>query len=156
MDSAWSLALLSALVAAALGLLTWWIQVRREESRRDQARLFDERRPLYFKVIRPFVLILSKSGQKEGVKLMLSTAHVEAVREFSLIGSDRAVSAVNELMQYGYQNTKDGVLADPKKMLMLLGNVFLEMRRELGNPKTELTVADMFKYQITDIEKLDL
>ena len=156
MDDTWALALLSTVAAAAVGLMTWWIQVRREENRRERGRLFDERRPLYLQVIRPFVLILSKSGQKEGVKLMLSTDHLEAVREFSLIGSDKAVAAVNALMQYGYQNTEGGVLAEPEKMLALLGNVFLEMRKELGSPKTKLTVRDMFKYQITDIEQWDL
>ena len=61
---------------------------------------------------------------------------------------------MNKFMQYLYQHTKGDRVDGSAKALELLGSVFLEMRKEIGNPKTTLEAIDMFKYQITDIEKL--
>ena len=153
MDNAWWLALVIPVVASTAGLATWWVQSRREQIRRERERLLDERRALYLRVMKPFVLLLSKSGAEEGTELMMSTEHAEAVREFTLIGSDAAVAAMNEFMQYLYQHTEGDRVDGPAKAFEMLGSVFLEMRKEIGNPKTTLEAIDMFKYQITDIEK---
>lgn len=156
MDSAWWLALVIPVVVSATGLVTWWVQSRREQIRRELDRLRDERRALYLQVMQPFVLLLSKGGSEAGAEMMTSPEHAAAVREFTLIGSDAAVKAMNEFMQYLYQNTESDRVADPVEAFKLLGRVFLEMRKELGNPKTTLEPIDMFKYQMTDIEQWGL
>ena len=153
MDGAWWLALVIPVVAGTVGLATSWALNRKEEIRRERERLRDERRALYLQVMKPFVLLLSKAGAKAGQKLMMSTEHAEAVREFTLVGSDAAVVALNEFMQYMYRHTDGDRVAALPEAFELLGTVFLEMRKELGNPKTTLEAIDMFKFQITDIEK---
>ncbi len=75
-----------------------------------------------------------------------------AAREFSLIGSDAAVRALNELMQHFYKHGDDP--PDSEKVLELLGGLFLEMRKEFVGRRTALDIKDMFRAQITDIDSV--
>lgn len=68
-----------------------------------------------------------------------------------LFGSDDVVNAYNDFFQYLY---KDESERKSSELLNHLGKVVLEIRRDLGNNKTELKEYDMLRSMITDIDKL--
>jgi len=70
-----------------------------------------------------------------------------------LFGSDDVVKAYNNYFQYLYKyEDKNG---NPIEMIEILGNVILEIRKDLGNSKTALNQFDMLRFLITDIEKFE-
>jgi hypothetical protein len=60
-------------------------------------------------------------------------------------GSDRSVQLAHRFMQAMFVSAPSNIL------LRLLGEVFLEGRRELGYPDTKLTVIDLLGVRINDI-----
>lgn len=85
--------------------------------------------------------ILSLEYKKTGFKL-------------SLIGSDEVVQACNGLMQYIYHLVPGQVSIELSLRLMkLLGDLLLEIRKSVGNENTKLDNLGMLEWFISDIEK---
>lgn len=142
--------ILGPVLAALVGLVAVGLQNWGERKRRERARLYEDRRKIYMQVIEPFVLAFTPGQEKKVLKLMQSAEYGLAAREFSLIGTDDSVRALNGLMQYFYHREIGD--SDSQEVLNLLGGFFLGMRREWVGRKTELDVKDMFRGQITDID----
>ena len=63
------------------------------------------------------------------------------------------VIAMNELMQSFYRQKEGPTQNDTKNIIDLWGNVLLAIRRDVGNKRTKLKPIDMFRGQISDIDK---
>jgi hypothetical protein len=86
---------------------------------------------------------------------MLSVQYKRTAFEFSLIGADDVVRSFNELMQYVYSfDTEADEKPDSGQLMRRWGAFLLEIRRNVGNPKTKLSPADMLRSQIKDIDKI--
>jgi len=86
---------------------------------------------------------------------MLSVDYKRTTFEFSLIGADDVVRSFNDLMQYVYSfDTDADEKPDPSELMRRWGAFLLEIRRNVGSPKTKLTPADMLRSQIKDIDKI--
>ncbi len=159
MGIAWINLLVTPLVAALVGYGVWYFQSRLEALRREQERLHDDRRKVYSDVLEPFVRIFAgiknpKENQK-ALQHMLSVEYKRTAFDFSLIGADDVVRSFNDLMQYVYSfDAEADEKPDPSKLMRLWGAFLLEIRRNVGNPKTKLTPADMLRSQIKDIDKI--
>lgn len=104
-------------------------------------------------IIEPLILSFYRTQGSKVAEIMLSESYLIAAREFSLVGSDEAVRAMNDLMQYFFQQN-DSETRDYETVFKLLGLLFLEIRRDLGNKDTKVSEIDMFRGQITDIDSL--
>ena len=159
MEIDWIDFLVTPLVGALVGFGVWYFQSRFEALRREQERLHDDRRKVYTDVLEPFVRIFAgiknpKENQK-ALQHMLSVEYKRTAFEFSLIGADDVVRSFNDLMQYVYSfDAEADEKPDPSELMRLWGAFLLEIRRNVGNPKTKLTPADMLRSQIKDIDKI--
>ena len=159
MEIDWIDFLVTPLVGALVGYGVWYFQSRLEALRREQERLHDDRRKIYADVLDPFVRIFAgiknpRENQK-ALQHMLSVEYKRTAFEFSLIGADDVVRSFNDLMQYVYSfNAETDEKPDPSELMRLWGAFLLEIRRNVGNPKTKLTPADMLRSQIKDIDKI--
>ena len=146
----WQIA--TPVIVAAVGFITWLLQTRLEAIRRENDRLHDTRRGIYVQILKPFILTLAgakdEKVMRQAIKQIQSVDHRYALFELNLIGSDDVVRAMNAFMQHIYNYT------DAYAIITKLGELLLAIRKDLGNKKTKLEPIDMFRTQITDIEKL--
>ncbi|MHB8162668.1 MAG: hypothetical protein ACYDGT_09270 [Thermoleophilia bacterium] len=147
----WEQFVVAPVLAAAVGFTVWYIQSRIERIRREEERILDERRTVYLTILDPFIRIfagINKPAEaKKAQEQLVSYEYKRTALEFNLIGSDNVVHSFNTFMQYNFKSE-----SDPKVMLTLWGELLLEIRRSVGDPKTDLEPVDMLKAQINDID----
>ncbi len=148
----------TTIFAAIVGLVVWYVQTRIERIHRAEERLRDERRNIYMTTLEPFIRTFAGiKDPKEAAKAqkqLISFDYKRAAFELNLIGSDGVVHSFNDLMQYIYKDKGDSSEnVDSKKMMKLWGELLLEIRRSVGDPKTKLKAVDMLRAQINDIDK---
>ena len=70
-----------------------------------------------------------------------------------MIGADEVVRSFNAVMQYIFQfDANGGEKPDARELMRLWGSFLLEIRKNVGNPKSQLTAVDMLRGQIKDID----
>jgi hypothetical protein len=145
------------------GLFSWGIRSKLEENRAERGRLITERRGAYLKVLDPYIRIFTKKtlnnpkAQERILDDMQSPDYRRQLFELTFFGSDEVVRAYNELMQTLYHAPPEG---SPKRseaghdLMRRWGSLLLEVRRDLGNRRTDLDEYEMLAGMITDIETL--
>ena len=153
----WINFLLTPVVAAIVGLAVWFVQSRVELVRRERDKLHDERRKIYSDVLDPYIRAFSgiKDPQTQAEILQKITSHEyrKTSFEFALLASDDVVKAFNQMMQYFFTAEAEGGAADPIEMLKRWGGFLLEIRKNIGDPRTGLSEIDMLRGHITDIDR---
>ncbi|HNW80547.1 MAG TPA: hypothetical protein PLM60_04620 [Methanoregulaceae archaeon] len=124
------------------------IQHKYEKLRVIEEKLREERRKVYFDLIKPYVFFFSKRAE-EGLKIVKSSEYRKTVFELNLLGSDEVVKKFGELMQFTYQGRSE---SNPQEMIKLWSDLLLEIRKSLGSPKTKVDNRDMLRSFITDID----
>ncbi|MBK5226122.1 MAG: hypothetical protein JJD96_06080 [Thermoleophilia bacterium] len=149
--------IVTPLVAAIVGFAVWYFQSRIEALRRAQEHLHDDRRKVYSEILEPFIRIfagINNEGEsKKAMQHLLSVEYKRTAFEFTLIGADEVVGSFNNLMKYLY-SVEDAETPDPKEIMRLWGKFLLQIRINVGNPKTKLKPVDMLRSQIKDIDKI--
>lgn len=84
---------------------------------------------------------------------MLSVEYKRTAFEFSLIAADTVVTSFNDLMQCVYRQGADGK-SDAKELMRLWAAFLVELRRNVGDPNTKLSPADMLRGQVKDIDRV--
>lgn len=148
----------SALMALG-GLISWIIKTRLEQLRTATKDLQTERRKIYVDLLIPYIRLVtalpraSSSDQvpPEILEEMLSYEYRKTAFEVILLGSDEVVRSFNSFMGQAYKSEVEG--ADPIGMIHHWGNLLLEIRKSLGNKKTDLDSWEMMRWMITDIDK---
>lgn len=145
------------LLAALVGLTIWFIQSRIEQLRAAQARLHDDRRRIYLEVLDPYIRILNatKTGQgnEKAVRRLLSPEHRKVAFELVMVGSDEVVEKFNAFMQWAFHAEETGD-QDPNEMMRRRGRLLLAIRRNIGDPRTELDEIDMLRSWFRDADTL--
>ncbi len=159
MEFDWGKFVVTPLVGALVGFGVWYFQSRIDALRKEQERLHDDRRKIYSSVLEPFVRLFAgikdQQQNKKALKQMLSFEYKRTAFEFSLIGADDVVKAFNNLMQYVYSfDADEGEKPNPSELLRLWGEFMLQIRRNVGSPKTKLRPVDMLRSQIKEIDKI--
>ena len=159
MNIDWIDFLITPLVAAIVGFAVYYFQSRIDALRRAQERLHDDRRNVYAEVLDPFIRVFASLKNphetEKALKIIKSYEYKKTAFEFSLIGSDKVVRAFNSFSQYTYQlDAEAGEKPDTKTLMLLWGGFLLEIRRNVGDPKTRLSPFDMLRVQIKDIDTI--
>ena len=85
---------------------------------------------------------------------MLALEYRKTSFRLSLIGSDAVVKSFNNLMQFSFHmSTSQNASASQsgtRKMVSLLGNLLLEIRRSMGNEATKIDNIGMIEWFLTD------
>lgn len=146
----------------------WRLKQSVERRRELENKLHEDRIITYNQILEPFIIMFmteaawahdpKNKGKNKGdlaTMKMLSLEYRNASFKLSLVGSDAAVQAFNDLFQFffsqpdGEKPTEDRV----KVMLGLLGTFLLEIRKSMGNETTDLTNWQMLEWFITDARK---
>lgn len=150
--------ILPTVLVVATGLLTWFLKDKSEKLKLQREKLLEEKRLNYENILEPIIRLFvgTKGDKKETEKAMkqiLSFDYKKTSFQLMLFGSDSVVQAYNDYLQYMYKN-EDNLNASVT--LKLLGKVLLEIRKDLGNPTTDLEELDMLRFMITDIDELSI
>ena len=160
MEIDWVNLAITPLVACAVGFAVWYFQSRLEAIRRAQDRLHDDRRKVYADLLNPIIRIFAGIKNPKETRKALQEVQLFDWRrtafEFSLIGSDDVVRSFNDMMQYFYKQEQadSQQQADPFQVMRLWGELLLEIRKSVGDPKTRLSATDMLRAHIKDIDTL--
>ncbi len=143
----------------------WKLRQSFERKAKLEENLRDDRIEIYNKILEPFIIALTsdavwkkdpkyKNKNKEEIveSKMLSLDYRIASFRLSLIGADPVVISFNNLMQ-SFFSAKDGSIA-PDKIISLVGDFLLEIRKNMGNEFTKIDNFGMLEWFITDIETL--
>lgn len=95
-----------------------------------------------------------EKGAASAARRITSVDYKKAAFTLALLGSDTVVGAWNNFMQYNYAHAPDTHPADNAEMLRLYGRLLLEIRRSMGNKKTNLSEIDMLRWLLRDIEAI--
>ena len=148
--------IIMGIVAAATALGGWYARHYLATIARQRELLHEERRKIYLAVLEPFFIALSKSttGTKRSGQIIQSPAYRQAMFTLSLIGSDKTVHAVNEMMQRAFKITSEDADLTPSDLIRYFGSVLLAIRKDLGLQGTQLTPRDMLRSSIRGIDDI--
>jgi hypothetical protein len=143
-----------ALLAAG-ATLSWIVRSRIEDLRQAERDLADERRGVYDRVLEPFYIQMTQhdAADKGRVAEELATAlksptYRRAVYELTLFASDDVVRAYGDII-----NNESH--PQPENHQVLWARLFRAIRKSVGNKRTKLTLAEMVRPIITDIDDAD-
>jgi hypothetical protein len=148
---------ISSLIFLVIGgvigsVITYYFQSKIEEIQQIKRELRDERREIYIKILEPQIRLFSglknESEMKKAIKAVQSYEYRKTAFELNLFGSDDVIRANNEFMQFSFKGKETA--ENPNQIIILWGKLLLEIRKNLGSSKTELTEEDMLKSHITD------
>lgn len=118
---------------------------RREKEQKLAEAMREERLVIYNQVMEPFVLIMTKNKEGSDLATIFSSKqYVHAVLKFNIFASDEAVQAHNQLRKYAYASVGQNSPENAKQFMDLLGNLFLQIRKDSGNEQTNLDSKSMF------------
>jgi hypothetical protein len=140
----------------------WYIKSKIETNKLAKEELIKERTEKYLELLEPFHQLWSEidgSNKKYSKKSSKSMEMVQSPKyrktacEVTLFGSDEVIKALNEFWQYIYKLEKSPV-DSPGPLMILYGNMLLEIRKSLGNSKSKLDSKDMLRHLIKEIDEL--
>ena len=138
------------------GVVSWLLQNRIQKLNKLNEELRQQRIKKYASIVDPIVVIYSKvdGGPEKAGEILQSIEYRRASFELNFWGSDEVVNAYNDLIQFMYSRDREGYKAsDTYDMLRLLGTLFLEIRKDVGNSRSKLQPIDMLRSMITDIDQ---
>lgn len=163
-------AVATPLLVLVLTGIGWKIRSRLERQNQLEDRLGDERAQIYRDILEPFVLLLTseaawkadpKNRNKDkndvAASKMVSVHYQKRAFELTLVGSDNVVRAFNAMMQFFYAYSDDERKPDAndlKKMISLVGNFLLEIRKSLGNEATKLNDFEILEWLMKDMHDI--
>ena len=150
----WLQFIVSPVLMAIGGIITWFIKSKTEELRTLEEKLRQERKSVYINLLSPYIRLFAKPPQiKETLDEITSYEYRKTAFDFILFGSDEVVRAYNEFTNYVYQSESVRSM-DSQELMRLWGKLLLEIRKSLGNKHTKLNEFDMLKGMIKDIEQI--
>ena len=152
------------LVLAGIG---WMIRSRFERIAELENNLREDRIKIYNEILEPFIILLTpdavwkiegnknKNQNKDefATKKILSLQYRMTCFRLALMGSDSVVRSFNELFQFFYSSSNsqtESKTVDIAKIMSLLGNFLLQIRKSMGNEATELDNWDMIEWFVKD------
>lgn len=162
MDQSLLIAILSPILLFIGGLITWNIKINREQHQlaREKAREF--KIATYKTLLAPYIAAFTfnlEQDLKDGeVNKIQTLEYRQAIFDLNTFGSDNAIILFNKIMQTFYHSDlSDSGDTEYKneitlRLLSLLSEFLMEIRRDLYSSKTQLERADFIAAILTDVE----
>lgn len=142
---------------------------RTERIRELEDKLRADRVAIYNALLEPFFVLFTtdavfesdpkyKGKSKDALSIgrMLTVEYRKVGFQLALIGTDEVVRAYNDLMQFFYHQEESDLPLETKtaQWIALLGTLFLEIRKSMGNEHTSLGRGEMLEWFMTDAKKM--
>jgi hypothetical protein len=163
-------AIATPMFVALLGGLGWRIRNRIERQIELERKLRDERIAVYNALLEPYIIFFmsddawkadprnkGKDKAEFGARALLSIDYKRNAFRLAVFASDGVLRAYNALMQHSYRSVgtpEDSKQENLRGMLEKIGALILEIRRSMGNEKTELSSWEMLEWFLTDIDRV--
>lgn len=149
-------AVLSILGATLTLFIGSYLQRKTDRLRIQTEALRSKKFENYFEILWTMMQAVASPDDKRIVQKAIteitSPKYKHKLFELILIGSDGVVTAINNFFQYIYLT--DESERDGKLMLGFLGNIILEVRKDLGQKGTSQDQFSILEYQIKDINEV--
>ena len=145
-------------MASITGLAVWYFRSYLESIRKEKEEMQETRRKSYMKILNPYISLFAsganEAGQKKITKEIISCNYLRAHFEFNLIGSDKAIKAMNQMVQHSRELELGNTSLDQEILIKDWGNLLVIIRKDLGNRKTRLNKKDMLIAHIKDVDTI--
>ncbi len=142
------IAILSPVLIAVTGLITWAVKAKREETLNSEEKSRQHKLETYKKLLEPFIAILTftldeKQKAKE-VDKITTLEYKKAVFDLTTFGSDEAIRTFTKIMQTFFHSEKyikqDGSYQNEygTRLVALLSELLLQIRKDLYSKRTKL------------------
>lgn len=152
--------LLSPLMIAIGGLISWFFKSKREDLLISEERTRDFKIKTYDTLLQPviaaFSFTLNEKQKNKEIDKLHSLEYRKAVFNLTTFGSDQVVKSYNNLMQAFFNINSEDFSDDNSYSLVMLKSVsdlMLNIRKDLYSKKTKLKHSEMLEFMITDINK---
>jgi hypothetical protein len=139
-------------VVVLTAVLTWigHTVLASQQRRLDVLKALEQRkRELYAQFLRIFFEILQKSRSKNFDVSKYEKAFMELTRDMTVYASDRVLKLFGQFRKLAIEGQKD-----PKVAVKWLGEIIMEIRRDLGYSTTQVKPEDILRTFIVDIDTL--
>lgn len=162
--------IISSLSALSTAAIAWFLVSSIDKSRRERERLQDERRNLYMKILKPYIIIFDSINEQpsdnkidqqaeirpellESLEMITSTKYRSKAFELVLIGSDRTILFYNKLVELGraLDDNRDSMQNISETIVIKFGELLLSIRKDLVGKRTKLNEIEILIGQIRDI-----
>ena len=129
-------------------------EISRRGAPRHRGKTAGRQAKIYAQILDPYIRLfadLKGQGPAQATKKITSYEYRKTAFDLSLFGSDQVVRAYNALMAHTYEAESTGK-QEPTRMMRLWGGLLLEIRKSLGNKKTQLDELDMLRGMIKDLD----
>jgi len=161
MDQSFIIAILSPILLTIGGIFTWVIKSKREETLNVEEKAREFKIETYRKLLEPFIaaftFTLSEEEKNKEVNKLSSLEYRKTVIDLNTFGSDESISIFNKIMQTFYHDDDyyvEGKLSDEYtlRLLALISELLLQIRRDLYSKKTRLIRSDLIEFMLKDID----
>ena len=172
--------LATPILLAVLGGIGWLLKSKIESSQAKQDdqlsrireiedSLREDRISTYNALLEPFFLLFTseaafasdqkyKNKKKDDLALskMLSVEYRQVGFKLSLVANDEVLRSYNKLMQFFYHTEQDIRPIEEKTShwIALMGTLFLEIRKSMGNESSKLDRWEMIEWFMQDASKM--
>lgn len=161
--------IITPLFIIILSGIGWKLKNSIERKNALEQKLREDRVKIYNEVVQPYIYMFSseaikserkdlkgKTISEEGLRKLLTVEYRESSFRMLLFGSDGVVRAHNNIQKLAFTSTEKEMTSERhKKWLLLLGDLFLEIRKSMGNETTKLSNIEMLESIITDIHQIN-
>jgi hypothetical protein len=134
--------IIAATLTVAVGLLLYFLKKKDDEVNLIKNKISDEKYKTYFDIISLFFDILKENkGLSSNSQNDLAIRYIDIKKNLLLLGSDEVI---RKYTQFDKSMVEYSDYKDNSKIGYWL-ELFILIRKDSGNPKTELTVDDLLK-----------
>ena len=160
--------IITPLLIIGLSGIGWKLKNSIERKNILEQKLREDRVKIYNEVVQPYIYMFSneaikserkdlkgKTISEEGLRKLPTVEYRESSFKMLLFGSDGVVRAHNNIQKLAFSSANEEMTPERhKKWLLLLGDLFLEIRKSMGNENTKLSNLEMLESIITDIHQI--
>ncbi|MYC63620.1 MAG: hypothetical protein F4X16_12470 [Caldilineaceae bacterium SB0661_bin_34] len=158
--SLWQFLTDNSLFLLAIYAFAWLIRTNITAQRKYEETVRDKRLETYEDILHPFITVLTTASgsdkekaqsQQKALARIKSQKYRELAFKLTFIGSDKTVRAFNRLWWHFYALDENPEL-DAEIGLRRLGDLLLNIRRDLGSRSTSLDSMEMLAWMLTDYQ----
>jgi hypothetical protein len=153
--------ILVGVVIAVIPAAGWLIEHRLQAARAAEHRLYEARRVLYQDILKPYTEVFQAIGAKPAnagelarkAQIHLASAdHRIRINELMMMGSDQVIESFNRLVRFQIEVRAGELEEKPGDVLWLWSDLLLAIRKDVGDPRTNLSAPAMIEGWVQDMD----
>ena len=162
MENSLIIAILSPVLVTCGGLISWVLKSKKDELINSEERAREFKINTYRKLLEPFIaaftVSISEEERKSEIDKLQTLEYKKAIIDLTTFGSDQTLRTFNKIIQSFYKSDdyRTSVEAWDEytvKLLALISEFLLEIRKDVYSRKTRLIRSDLIESILKDIDQ---